>query len=101
MKRYAKWLVCILIGLVILAGAGVGAYYWMPGRPENILLDRPATWATPIDVPGAPNLYKVSDVLYRSAQPSLEGLEQLKKLGIKTVVNLRSFHSDSDELGDT
>jgi protein tyrosine/serine phosphatase len=50
---------------------------------------------------GVPNLHKVDDVLYRSAQPTASGMKELKKVGIKTVVNLRSFHSDRDEIGDT
>jgi len=28
-------------------------------------------------------------------------MKKLKEMGVKTVVNLRSSHSDSDELGDT
>ena len=58
-------------------------------------------WAQRLDVPGLPNFHKVSDNLYRGAQPTAEGMSQLKELGIKTVVNLRSAHSDRDELGDT
>lgn len=58
-------------------------------------------WAHRLEVPGLPNLHKVSDELYRGAQPSANGIRKLKKLGIKTVVNLRSFHSDRDEIGDT
>jgi|GEM_PF-253562 len=58
-------------------------------------------WAKPIELPGLPNLHKVSYDLYRGAQPSAEGLRQLKKLGVKTVVNLRLFHSDSNKIKDT
>jgi protein tyrosine/serine phosphatase len=58
-------------------------------------------WAQRLDVPGVRNLHKVSEELYRGAQPSGEGMQQLKSLGIKTVVNLRSFHSDRAEIGDT
>lgn len=36
-----------------------------------------------------PNLHKVSDQLYRGAQPSEGGLKILSELGIKTVINLR------------
>jgi uncharacterized protein (TIGR01244 family) len=53
-----------------------------------------------MEVPGLPNLHKVSDDLYRGAQPTAEGIEQLKKLGVKTVVNLRSSESDRKMLGD-
>jgi protein tyrosine phosphatase (PTP) superfamily phosphohydrolase (DUF442 family) len=62
---------------------------------------RPDKYAKPIKLEGAPNLHKVSDILYRSAQPSKEGMKNLKEMGIKTIVNLRSFHSDRDEIGDT
>ncbi|WP_232107496.1 fused DSP-PTPase phosphatase/NAD kinase-like protein [Gimesia alba] len=62
---------------------------------------RPEKWATPLKVEGVPNLYRVSDNLYRSAQPTAEGMRNLKKMGIETVVNLRSFHSDRDEIGNT
>ena len=58
-------------------------------------------WAAPIKLKGVPNLHKVSNTLYRSAQPTAEGMKNLQKMGIKTVVNLRSFHSDRDELKGT
>ena len=61
---------------------------------------RPEQWAQPVQLEGVPNLHKVSDDLYRSAQPSVQGMKHLKRMGIKTVVNLRSFHSDRDEIGD-
>ena len=50
---------------------------------------------------GVPNLHKVSDDLYRSAQPTKRGMANLKAMGIETIVNLRSFHSDRDEIGET
>lgn len=56
--------------------------------------NRPASWAKPIALEGVPNLHKVSDTLYRSAQPTEAGLAKLKELGIKTIINLRSFHSE-------
>jgi protein tyrosine/serine phosphatase len=55
-------------------------------------------WAVPIQKEGFPNLFKVSDDLYRGAQPTEKGMEELKKMGIKTIINLRSFHSDKDEM---
>jgi protein tyrosine/serine phosphatase len=56
-------------------------------------------WAQPLDVPGLPNLHKVSDDLYRGAQPTAEGFRRLQAMGIRTVVNLRAAHSDRDEMG--
>jgi protein tyrosine/serine phosphatase len=58
-------------------------------------------WAQSLELPGVPNFHKVSDDLYRGAQPSSEGMKQLEKLGIKTIVNLRSVHSDRDEIKNT
>jgi protein tyrosine/serine phosphatase len=68
---------------------------------ETSPTNRPARWAIPMQMEGVPNLHKVSDTLYRSAQPSAAGMKNLKAMGIETVINLRSFHSDRDEIGDT
>lgn len=46
------------------------------------------------DIKGLPNFAKISDALYRGAQPTREGFEELKKLGIRTIINLRAGHSD-------
>jgi tyrosine-protein phosphatase SIW14 len=40
-------------------------------------------------LPGIPNSGRINDHLYRGAQPSLQGLAELSKLGITTVVDLR------------
>jgi hypothetical protein len=46
-----------------------------------------------------PNFYKVSDELYRSAQFNCKGgVENLVKVGIKTVISLRHWHEDSRQL---
>jgi len=63
--------------------------------------NRPSFWAQPIEMAGVPNLFQVSTNLYRSAQPTGLGMQEIKREGIKTVVSLRSFHSDRDELGGT
>lgn len=97
---------CVLVGVAALAGVVV---LWAMGvrfKPAEALndarqSDNPAAvaWAEPVELPGVPNLHKVSDDLYRGAQPTAEGMAELHKLGIKTIVNLRSFHSDRDEIG--
>ncbi len=83
----------ISIFLLVFFSAAYGA--------ETSPANRPAHWAKPMQMEGLPNFHKVSDMLYRSAQPSAEGLKNLKAMGIETVINLRSFHSDRDEIGDT
>lgn len=60
---------------------------------------RPEKWAKPLKLEGVPNFHKVDDKLYRSAQPTANGMKNLKKYGIKTVINLRNVHSDKDESG--
>jgi len=55
---------------------------------------RPSEWATPLAVVGLPNLHRVDINLYRSAQPLDGSGEALKKLGIKTVLNLREHDMD-------
>ncbi len=65
--------------------------------PYVRIIDNP-NWAQKLDLPGLSNLHKVSADLYRGAQPTKEGMQELKKLGIKTVINLRSDHSDLDEM---
>ncbi|MBN2162614.1 MAG: tyrosine-protein phosphatase [Pontiellaceae bacterium] len=63
--------------------------------------NRPASWAIPVELEGAPNLHKISDTLYRSAQPDKAGMKNLQTAGIKMIANLRSFSSDREEIGDT
>jgi uncharacterized protein (TIGR01244 family) len=70
----------------------------LASEPDSL---RPASWAQPVKLDGVPNLHKVSDDLYRSAQPTAQGMKNLKRMGIETVVNLRSFHSDRDAVGNT
>jgi protein tyrosine phosphatase (PTP) superfamily phosphohydrolase (DUF442 family) len=86
MKKILQFLLIILI---------IGS----PALAEE--LNRPSEWAVPIELPGVPNLHKINDNLYRSAQPTKQGMKNLKELGIKTIINLRAFHSDTDEIGGT
>jgi protein tyrosine/serine phosphatase len=54
----------------------------------------PSELAQPINLAGVSNLYKVSDNLYRSAQPTADGLRNVEAMGIKTILNLRCLHWD-------
>ena len=60
---------------------------------------RPESWGVKLDRPGLPNLHKVNDGLYRGAQPTAEGIKELEKLGVKTIVCLRAKHSDKEIIG--
>jgi len=88
----------LILGLL---PAGLVAYYFVQTYGHKLAEPDAGTalnWAKPIELPGLPNLHKVSDDLYRGAQPTPEGMQQLKKLGIRTIVNLRLFHSDRDKI---
>jgi protein tyrosine phosphatase (PTP) superfamily phosphohydrolase (DUF442 family) len=63
-------------------------------RAEDEPASRPEKWATKLDRPGLNNLHKVNDGLYRGAQPTADGIKELEKLGVKTIICLRDNHSD-------
>lgn len=46
------------------------------------------------DLPGLNNFAKISEILYRGAQPEAPGFAELKKMGVKTVISLRANHGD-------
>ena len=88
----------VLLGFLLAAALSAAAV----SRPEEpTAKTRPAVWAVKLDRPGLPNLFKVNAGLYRGAQPTAEGVKELKKLGVKTIIGLRDKHSDKDILGDS
>ncbi|MGK5005655.1 dual specificity protein phosphatase family protein [Janthinobacterium sp. LB2P70] len=78
----------LLLSLALAAGSA-GAQAPLP--PE-----RNTEWATPL--PQVSNLHQVTPVLYRSAKLDSSDVAQLQALGVKTVISLRSFHSDTQVL---
>lgn len=77
--------------LTVLCGCGAS-----PAPREPLGTTKPVT--TPGEVSGIENFAKVSDVLYRGAQPSAAGFGTLKQMGIRTVVDLRGkIHHDALE----
>jgi protein tyrosine/serine phosphatase len=48
------------------------------------------------DVEGILNFARIHPGLYRGAYPSAEGLRHLKSIGVRTVLNLRSHHSNRE-----
>ena len=110
-KSKSRRLLClVLLSAVLIVPASIylvgeyglpfGSYFRNYQRQADTVAEQ-KKWAERIKLPGVPNLYKVSGDLYRGAQPTAEGMKQLEKLGIQTVVNLRAFHSDRGELEGT
>ena len=71
------------------------------GEPAVSTAARPSAWAAPVAAAGAPNLHRVTPFLYRSAQPSKAGFKTLEALGVRTVIDLRAYHSDRREAKGT
>jgi protein tyrosine/serine phosphatase len=44
-------------------------------------------------VAGVEKFARVNPNLYRGAQPTIEGFKQLKAMGVKTIIDFRSYHS--------
>ncbi len=84
-----------------LAVAGAPAPPGTSRTPRATAAAAPRAWAEALARPGLPNLHRVSPELYRGAQPTAEGMAQLRALGVRTVVNLRANHSDTDKLAGT
>lgn len=100
--RPIHWL---LVGILVLASGLLSCQYSAGPIPLGTTNDSRKVqstaaepWAEPMEARGLPNLHKVSDSLYRSAQPAAEGWEQLQKLGIRTVINLTSTRNDPQAL---
>lgn len=89
-----------VVGAIVLIMVVVAAYLAVSHlcHDETAPDPRPENWAQPLELEGVPNLYQLSDDLYRSAQPSAEGVANLEEMGIKTIVNLRLLTSDRDEV---
>jgi protein tyrosine/serine phosphatase len=70
-------------------------------KPEANSKPRNPRWAEAVSVDGVPNLHQVSKFLYRSGQPQAKGFKALENLGVRSVINLRTAHSDVDLLKGT
>jgi tyrosine-protein phosphatase SIW14 len=84
-----RTLAAVALGLLSLAAA-----------PATRPAARPTTLPAvlPGEIQGIHNFARVSPILYRGAQPTAEGFAELKKMGVRTVVNLRSTGGDEDEM---
>lgn len=82
-----------IAGSLIVAVSAAASAGEAPARNER--------WAVPVTLEGVPNLHRITPTLYRSEQPTPLGFRNLEKMGIRTVINLRAFNSDDDEVRGT
>lgn len=78
----------VLIGVAVRAIGAFEPTAAAPAKPRD-------------DLRGLKNFAVVSDALSRGAQPTAEGFAELKRRSVKTIVNLRSAHSDREKLAGT
>jgi protein tyrosine/serine phosphatase len=62
---------------------------------------RPPTWAQPLLETGLSNVYQVDKDIYRSEQPDHDNVQELAKLGIHEILNLREYHSDKEAVANS
>jgi protein tyrosine phosphatase (PTP) superfamily phosphohydrolase (DUF442 family) len=80
--RYPTSFLCLLLAVVLQTCACAGRHVAAaPGQPA---------FAERVQIGGISDAGKINDFLYRGTQPKEEGIEALKKLGIDTIVDLRS-----------
>lgn len=87
--KYKLNTIYALLILYFLLSCGVS----QPIEKEN----RPSNWAQKIELNPLYNLYKVDANLYRSEQPTKEGMLALETIGIKSIVNVRNILNDRSE----
>ena len=82
MRRLALSFLCLYFAVgVRTAGAQAPQVTTSAIRPDR---------GERIRIAGVPNAGKISEQLYRGAQPHIQSLTQLKKIGITTIVDLRA-----------
>ncbi len=79
--------VLVLSLCFLLAGASAPA---LPIPP----VPRPSEWATRVDGTCVANLYRIEDGLYRGAQPTAKGFQELAALGVQSVLNVAGGPGD-------
>jgi tyrosine-protein phosphatase SIW14 len=76
-----------LAALILFLPAHVRAQQAQPTITPSTMS---SAYGDKLKINGIPNPGKINDNLYRGAQPNAQGLEELKKLGITTIIDLRA-----------
>ena len=74
-----------MIGLAIALAGSCSPWFSLPSMAQ----DAAPSQVVPFQSAGLPDFGRVTDTLYRGAQPSLEGFRALQKMNVAVVVNFR------------
>lgn len=88
-----------LLFVMLVAFGGASRSFGAEALQIETKTERPVEWAVKIDKSGLKNFHALSTNFYRGAQPSKDGMAALQALGVKTIINLRGFHSDKGKIG--
>lgn len=91
--------ILIFSTLFIFLIAGISFLLYALTPVSHPVVETPG--ARKIELKGFHNLYQISDSVYRSEQPGYDEMRTLEKYGIRTIINLRNYHSDNDEAKGT
>lgn len=80
----------IIIALSLSLSMLLTACMTTPALPDE---QRPSTWGTLVQEEH--NFYQVNSKLFRSEQPNILFIPQLKKYNITTIINLRNSNNDA------
>jgi tyrosine-protein phosphatase SIW14 len=80
-----------VLSLLLFSAGGWAAQHSAAAFPQQVI------FAEKIHIPGISDAGRVNAFLYRGTQPTDEGVKQLKKLGIDTIVDLRSERRNTME----
>jgi tyrosine-protein phosphatase SIW14 len=90
-----KHLLRILFILICYLGTTTQNYIVAQKTTERI-----SWWAKKLDSTGLHNLYKLNDSIYRSEQPDSASFANLKKIGIKSILNITTQQNDTAVSGN-
>jgi len=96
-----KFALAILCALAIVIVIGLRAYSAHKDKVAANYAKRVPVAVQRLQITGVENAGKISDFLYRGAQPRGQGYEELKKLGISIVVDLRNSKPVESDGGET
>ena len=101
-KRRASTLtIATLCAIGVLCAIGLRAYSAHKDKVAARYAKRVPVGVVRLSIPGVVNAGRVSEFLYRGAQPRGNGYEELKKLGISIVVDLRNSKPVKSDDGQT